>query len=225
MNPAEPAAFKTIIFSFIALLLTLADVPAGEIATTKDGRNVLLKDDGTWEYIEVVQPAKTETEQARKPDEFDFKQTRWGMSKPEVKSTETGEIILEKDDMIVYKGGLAGLFCNVFYFFDQNKLVKGKYHFTEQHENKNDHIAEFQTLKTHLIETYGQPVDEKIVWKKETHKQDREKRGLAVSLGHLTYSAGFQAPDTDINLLLSGENALINLAVEYRERSKEKGER
>jgi len=223
-NPRpSPAIILLKAFCFIpaVTVILLAAASAAEVATTKDGRSVLLKDDGTWEFIEVVQPARTGLEIPKKSREPDFRNVWWGMSKSQVKKAEKGELVFEKEDMIVHKASLAGLFGNVFYVFHQNRLVKAKYHFTEQRENTNTYIDDYNTLKEHLIHTCGEPTDYETRWNNDMYKEDFEKWGLAVSLGHLTYSADFATETTDITLALSGENAQANLVIEYSPKQQE----
>ncbi len=52
-------------------------------------------------------------------------------------------------------------------------------------------------------------------WLNTEHKDDYSKWGLAVSLGHLEYSAIWDAPESEIVLRLYGENNEVKLVAEY----------
>ena len=76
-------------FTF-TLLLVLAIAPltfAQTIATTSDGKTVVLKDDGTWSYVPTAAQATA----------TDFRNTAWGMSSTRVKALEASKPVQEKD--------------------------------------------------------------------------------------------------------------------------------
>jgi hypothetical protein len=47
----------------------------------------------------------------------DFRKTTWGMTKAQVKQTETSEILKETDDVLAYRAELAGYESFVIYIF------------------------------------------------------------------------------------------------------------
>jgi len=194
---------------FIILLnLCLSTLGFSEqLAVTKDGKQVVLRDNGSWEY------AKEETTRADTPD---FRQTQWGMTKPQVRAAEKGEILTERDDVIGYQGSIAGLECFIFYVFAEGKLVRTKYVITTSHSNQNDYIADYINLEQNLSQKYGKPTKDASYWLNDLYKDEFQQRGFAISLGHLAYSASFEKERTSITLYLHGENYKINLGIEYR---------
>jgi len=176
------------------------------IATTEDGKKVLLKPDGTWEYIK---------ENIGSNDSFTFRKTNWGMTKELVKKTEETEIIKEDEDVLIYKGIVSNLDCLIAYFFVENKLVRGKYNVIETHTNRNDFISDYSGLKKALAEKYAKPKEEKTVWKNSLYKNDSDNLGFAVSLGHLVFFSKWETNESEIGLYLYGENYEVTLAIEY----------
>ncbi|MCD6098451.1 DUF3157 family protein [bacterium] len=198
-----------ILFSVSASPLALAD----QIAITEDGKKVLLKDEGTWEYIK---------EEPKKEEMYDFRKTTWGMGKIQVKKTEKGKIVEEDENLLAYQGTVGGLDCFILYIFAEGKLVRAKYAFTETHSNKNDYISDFNTLKETLTKKYGKPVKDSRIWRNDLYEDDYQYWGFAVSLGHLAYFAEWETPNTYITLALYGENYEITLAIEYQSKKLKK---
>lgn len=191
----------------LLLFLCLLTGFSGQFATTEDGKKVLLKDDGTWEYVVKEEPIKK--------DKYNFRKTTWGMTKEQVKKTEKGKVEIEKDNSLIYSGKVGGLECGIGYVFAEGKLVRTRYLIIEKHTNKNDYITDYKSLKEILTKKYGKPIEDKQYWKKDLYKNDYQDWGFAISLGHLTYFATWRTNKTDIVLGLYGDNYKINLGVEY----------
>lgn len=149
----------------------------------------------------------------------DFRKANWGMSPSQVKSTESLEIIKEDNDVLAYKTTLADFDAYVVYIFAGNKLTRAKYIITETHSNKNDYISDYNTLKSLLQKKYGTPVEEEKYWKDDLYKDDYSDWGFAVSLGHLIYYSTFKNENTDVTIMLSGENYEIDNVIEYTSKS------
>lgn len=194
--------FFLLVFELLLFNLIFAD----KFATTEDGKKVILKDDGTWEYVK---------EESKSEDKYDFRSTNWGMSKTQVKATEKMKLIKEYEDLLSYNGSVGELNCNIIYIFVGNKLVRSKYFFINEHFIKNDYIYDYNILKDMLEKKYGKPIDESQIWKNNLYKDDKENWGLAISIGHLLYYTIWETPSTIITLALDGDNFEINLQIEY----------
>jgi len=201
---------------FLIILLSIFSstvVFADQTAITEDGKKVLLKDDGTWEYVK---------EEPKKEDLYDFRKTNWGMTKAQVKKTEKSKLVNEDENLLVYQGTVSGLDCLIVYIFAEGKLVRAKYIFTKTHSNKNDYISDFNTLKEVLTKKYGKPVKDSHIWKNDLYRDDYQYWGFAVSLGHLVYFADWETSNTNLSLALYGENFEITLAIEYQSKKLKK---
>lgn len=191
---------------FITLSFILSSFVYGDPieAITTNGKFVLLYENGKWEY----------TRSENISEEFDFRKTYWGMSKENVKATETGEIIRD-NDILAYEGIIGGLKAYIIYIFVDNKLVRSKYVFIEKHSNRNDYIHDYNNLKNILTKKYKQSNEDKVYWKNDLYEDDYENWGLAISIGHLTQFSNWKTDKTEIWLSLTGDNYSIDLAVEY----------
>lgn len=145
----------------------------------------------------------------------DFRKTTWGMTKDQVKKTETSEILKETDEVLAYRAELAGYESFVIYIFAGDKLTRAKYSIIEQHSNKNDYISDYNSIKELLEKKYGTPKEDEKVWKNDLYKDDYSQWGFAVSLGHLMYYSSWETDRTSVFFLLNGENYEIETVIEY----------
>ncbi|HEV8515976.1 MAG TPA: hypothetical protein VGQ59_22000 [Cyclobacteriaceae bacterium] len=198
---------KTLIFVTLLLLNLMAY--SQQSATTDDGKKVLLKADGTWEYLNS--PSNKE-----QPNIFDFRRANWGMTKDQVKASETFQAVESKyPDILIYSGDISSLEAGVYYIFVDNKLVRTKYSFFAKHTNKNDYIFDYESINKSLIEKYGKPKKESEYWLNNLYKNDYDQRGFAVSLGHLAFYSNWDTAETIITSALTGENYKISHVIEY----------
>ena len=179
---------------------------AEQRAVTDDGKTVILKEDGTW-----VEDNEKDLISAKDH----FRKASWGMSKAQVKATEPEKPEHETDDELFYPDKILNMKVYAAFLFTHDKLVMGKYIVIDEHTNKNDFILDYERLKDALCEKYGDPKDQDRVWRDNLYKKDFSDWGLAVSIGHLKYTATWETEDTIVFLLLAGENYDIKLIVEY----------
>jgi hypothetical protein len=198
---------KLISHLILALAFICSRSGAQQTAVTEDGKKVILKVDGTWEYIK---------EQPKKSDSFDFRKTTWGMSKKQVMSTESAKIERDDEDVLAYSGTVSNMEALIAYIFAEGKLVRAKYVFLPVHTNENDYIIDYDNLKEILTKKYGKPISDEHYWRDKLYQDDFSKWGFAVSLGHLTYYSKWETERSTVFLGLSGENYKVNLVTEYK---------
>lgn len=155
----------------------------------------------------------------------DFRKATWGMSIRQVKETETNEIVEESSDYLVFKTSLASIDAYAIYIFVGDKLTRGKYLITETHSNKNDYISDYKKLNGLLNKKYNEPIENEIFWKNDLYKNDYPQWGFAISIGHLIYYSKYKTSNTEINIMLSGDNYEINNSIEYKSIELEKLEK
>ncbi len=157
-------------------------------------------------------------DQAAQP-KTNFRQSAWGDSSAAVKALEKAEPADTTKsgglDVILYMGKAGTLDCAYGYMFAEDKLVKGRYLFTEKHSNNNQYITDYENVKKNLIDKYGNPQTDKVIWKNNLYKDDQDDWGFAVSLGHLVYRSEWTTDETRIVLILSGDNHKILHSVYY----------
>jgi len=198
---------KIVILFFISICCSC--IYAKDInAITDDGKKVTLHENGKWEFI-----SKTEKKIDIKSD-FSFKKTYWGMSKAQVKKTETGKII-QDDSTLAYEANIAGLATYIVYIFVEDQLVRTRYVFVENHSNKTDYLSDYNSIQKILNKKYGNPIEEKTHWKNDLYKDDYQDWGLALAFGHLLKFSEWKFPDTVVRLVIDGDNLKIRHSTEY----------
>ena len=172
--------------------------------------------DSSVERLFVV--TKIETLQDGKGMKKHFRQAQWEMTQDQVFRLEGNPVVKEKSDgldVMRYKENVKEMDCWIKYFFKEDKLIKAKYIFLVDHEYKSLYFGDYKKVKDFLTEVHEQSPLTNVNWMNPTHKEDYSKWGLAVSLGHLEYSAIWNLPETEIVLRLFGKNNEVNLTAEY----------
>ena len=208
------------IFLMVLFLSVASICISDEIVYTESGRKVLLKDDGTWEYVK---------EDSNESEKFNFRKTRWGMNRKLVMGSENLKPIRfdktsnqsqdSSNPRLVYKDSVIGDECLVEYVFVNNKLAVAGYMFTNKYSNENDYINQFKKVKEKLVGKYGKPKIDRVIWDNELYKSDPSRYGFAVSIGHVKYYAHWDLNETEITLALTGNNYDISHHLFYMSKS------
>lgn len=198
--------------SAAALLLALALSADGLHALAEDGREVILRPDGTY----LIEP---ETAQ---PD-GDFRQAKWGMPPGAVKKAETFTLLNEEKDALAYRGRAHGRDCVALYIFAKGRLAAGRYLFERAPGAQTPLLDDFDALLDTLTDLYGAPSGGvSQLWRAGAKSGDQSRWGEAVAFGELALSAAWQTERTEILLALTGGGGQARLAVEYSSAALEK---
>jgi hypothetical protein len=229
---------------FFLIMAFLATVPAhavDKLATTDDGKRVILKDDGTWRYhierdkiarqmLNPSSPAGSEETDILAPQKpkvkslveiiqsdtrYDFRNARWGMTAAEVKSSESARLLSQNAEKLEYDMELLGYTSRVTYFFVNDRLYKATYALQQPHVDPARYYKDFEALKEQVRPVYGAPVTDIYDWKNEMYRNDRSKWGFAISIGFLTCSTIWKNSATLVSLKISGSNHQISTNLEY----------
>ncbi len=144
-----------------------------------------------------------------------FRGHTWGTSEEEVMENEGWELVGAKDGRVAYKGEIAGLPVLATYVFVQDKLVKGIYFFLQQHTNLNLYLDDFYRIRDLLFEKYGASTGTQMLWNWDLYKKDKAKWGFAISRGDLAVVTRWGFLDTEITLMLHGDNFEVRMDLEY----------
>jgi len=163
------------------------------------------------------QDGSGQEEQVKTPvrPEFDFRRTRWGMSKEEVMANEPGEPIFNTENSVEYRVFIDELQTQTNYKFYNDKLIRAGYYFPKRYEDKNEYIKNYNTIKEMIIESKGSPMIDKEVQLDPSAKIDLENKGQEVCDGKLIYGAQWYYPGSNIQLVLLGEDSECHLTVVY----------
>ncbi|MBC8548702.1 MAG: hypothetical protein H8D23_03530 [Candidatus Brocadiales bacterium] len=143
---------------------------------------------------------------------FDFRNTRWGMSKEAVKVNENLKLIEEltldskltkslgTNEAITYIGRIDSREVLIIYTFSDNQLVNALQFFTEQYKDKAIFINEYNKNKLELTEKYGIPIEN---GKLELGDTEEHNRVNALNADNLSLYSVWENPNTRIDLLLN----------------------
>ncbi|MDP8262734.1 MAG: hypothetical protein P9M13_05470 [Candidatus Ancaeobacter aquaticus] len=151
--------------------------------------------------------------------EFNFRKTNWGMSIAQVKSSEPPAKWEGDGNRLLYKTNVIGKDVIIAYYFVDNQLVRAEYVLVDNHTNLNDFIGDYTDFEEILIKKYGKPKRDEQVWRNDLFKEKHSDWGMAISVGHLMYYSSWETQDTEIDILLMGENYIVKCVVEYRSKN------
>lgn len=152
----------------------------------------------------------------------DFRETAWGMSRSQVKHTESLRLESQDSESLVYKGALAGLESDVVYHFADDRLVEGHYVMKHDHWEREGYIEAYANLKNLLTQKYGEPVIDETKWSNSQFEHTESQWGLALAMGQLSYMCAWQTERTLISMKLWGSDDLeIHHEITYRARGAE----
>jgi hypothetical protein len=157
---------------------------------------------------------KKEAKHTERP-EFDFRKTRWGMSKDEVKANEPGQPLFDKENVIEYRVFIKDIQAQTNYKFQDDKLIRAGYYFPKVYDDKNEYIETYEQIKEMIMEAKGPPVIDKIVQLNPSADIDPENKGQAVCDGNLIYGSQWDYPGSDIQLVFRGDGKDCYLTVTY----------
>lgn len=151
----------------------------------------------------------------------DFRETSWGFSKEQVKKVEKAKFIGEDEQALYYKANVGGYKAMIIYNFDDGKLDFAAYHYEEKHTNENRFLREYFFVNESLNEKYERNNKPVSIWENDLYKNDKDKWGFAVSIGHLVLETIYTTPTTIISHKLDGDNYEIDHYVLYTDANRQ----
>ncbi|MDR1771735.1 MAG: hypothetical protein LBS02_14040 [Hungatella sp.] len=167
--------------------------------------------------ITSIAETKTIVETVETRENANFRNAYWGDDIETVKKYETDILWTEETQKaIIGKSKVLNMNVDIGFTFGDGKLYQGAIMFNyNDHTNDNLYIDDYNTIKNALKEKYGEPNEDKQVWKNDLFKGDVSHYGTAISCGQLQYLAIWENENTRIILGLIGDNYKINLGIIY----------
>jgi hypothetical protein len=140
----------------------------------------------------------------------------WGTSQDTLRKTLSGTAERDEHGQLVYSHLIAEHGVVEGYEFEDGFLVHGLCLFVQQPVNEvNEFIEYYGTVKSALIEAYGMPVQDQMIWENDLYEPLPEYWGVAVQMGHLRFAAAWETSEGTLSIELTG-NHHSRLAVDYR---------
>jgi len=150
-------------------------------------------------------------------ENYGFRNSKWGMTREEVTTLEVKMDPVEVNkNTIRYKTQILGRNVELIYLFSQNKLAGAAYRLDDNYLNSNHFLNTYRQFTAALTQKYGPPGEEKINWLNDKFKNENQKRGLALSLGHTEYFASWETASSIISTILKEKNHDVLCLIEYR---------
>ena len=150
-------------------------------------------------------------------DNNSFRNSKWGMSKEEVTALEVKMDPVEVNkNTIKYKTQILGKNVELIYLFSQNKLAAAAYILEDNYLNSKHFLNTYRQFTSALTQKYGPPEEEKINWLNDRFRNENQKRGLALSLGHMEYFASWETASSIIRSSLKEKNHDVLCLIEYQ---------
>lgn len=182
------------------------DLPDGAATLTV---SMYGKHCGSFLEVEVLTPIAP----PRSETEFDFRRTRWGMTKEQVIAGE-GTPASQTAVGLVYLLQVAGLKSALTYDFESGRLARAKYALLEKYSEPSQYVVAAAAWLDALKERYGEPKQE-IRWLNNAYRDDSAKYALAIASGHLEVRNMWETPRTRIAYATTGGNGTISVRITY----------
>lgn len=164
------------------------------------------------------QDDRGEEQTEKTEEECNFRNAVWGMSREDVKKLE-GKPVFENEMEVWYEGIDAGKDVDILYQFDQDKLIKGTYFFTDKHENGNLYYKDYIDLVKAYSGEFGEPVKQAEEWRQDRYRYDRTKLGTAIAAGHVSFITQWENDTSLITVKLYGDDDEIKLIAFYEDKN------
>jgi hypothetical protein len=157
--------------------------------------------------------------------DFDFRNTRWGMSQEQVVASEINDPVEKNENYIKYETKVLNINVDLQYLFVEDKLIVASYTLDEIYLNSKRYKYTYNIFEKALIDKFGEPKRKITNWMNDTYKNNSSRWGLAIGLGHVEYFATWKTESTVIRCSLTGENhnilSIIRFSsIEYKDLEK-----
>jgi hypothetical protein len=143
-------------------------------------------------------------------------QDHWGQTPTALRAAVAGDIREDEQNKLIFLRNIAEHGVLEGYEFRQESLVRGQYILLQRPLNGlNEFIGYYQVLKRTLTESYGTPVQDRILWNNDLYQPLPDYWGVAVMIGHLQYHAAWETDKGTLTLELTGDHH-CKLMLEYQ---------
>ncbi len=142
----------------------------------------------------------------------------WGVSRERIIQVEGRPASQETSqglEILRYRRQIMNRNCFIEYAVGRNGLVAARLSLCDRYADKNQYIADYNTLRAFLNEKVGRPRSDNVVWQNRYYERESGRWGMALSKGHLAFSSEWVFRDTAVQLKLTGENDQVALDAEF----------
>ncbi len=146
----------------------------------------------------ILFPVTAIAEDFASGDKFDFRKTKWGMTKEQVLKSEEISVHDSSETNILYHTVISQKDAEIEYNFSNGKLTQASYHINEGYYDPAKHHDDFVMFEKILTKKYGKPsfIEKKGVGTESIRKSLSD--GVAMSLGYLILTTKWDLKKTTI---------------------------
>jgi hypothetical protein len=142
-----------------------------------------------------------------------------GEDQAALREAVVGELVRDDRGKLIYSRTIADHGVLEGYDFRDGSLVRGQYLFLQRPINRlNEFIDYYAAVKQALIESYGTPTQDQVLWENDLYQPLPDYWGVAVMIGYLRYAATWETPEGAITVSLAGGDRHSKLTIDYRSR-------
>lgn len=159
------------------------------------------------------QPSASPGPQSKPEENFDFRATRWGMTRDEVKESEPRGPKHETEDSLIFEGSYRDLITFITYQFKDGKLYRAGVLYPEKLASDSLYLENYENLKQDVIKAYGTPVVDGETLLNTNAVIEPDKKAEAVCRGDLMLGTQWDVPGSVVILMIrgDGEKCLVSL--------------
>ena len=150
-------------------------------------------------------------------DDADFRNAKWGDSIEDVLEYDYDATLTRDGDDLIGDCVVADKNAEVYYIFENGKLVSGGYYFDFDTNNGWRYISAYDEIKSMLLEVYGDPIVDEIYYVYGESLADFMDDVLALEAGYTVYAARWETNTTEILIDMYAENYDIKLFLTYED--------
>ncbi len=231
---------KKIVYSVIAVVILAISLTAcggnsakktkkSTSSSTSAGSSSIAKkielEEEKSEYVVNIDDsfeAGIETESARvtlAPEEADFRNLKWGMSKDEIINAEgTGFSEMENGSMYYTRVREEEYPADAQYDFVDEKLAQGTFYITEDKENNSIDVYDYDELVDSLKQRFGEPQMVQDHYYDESVKtDDREQHADLILKNKLNYRTAWLLDDTELRVVMINRGGKLCIGLQYKD--------
>lgn len=159
-----------------------------------------------------------DTKKTLSPEESDFRNMIWGMSKEDVIYAQ-GTGYREPDENTLYYTRVReeGYPADAEYTFEDNKLVKGVFYITENKEDKPVTIADYDELSNSLAQRYGTPkLHDYAYVSADDETDDVNEQASLIKENKLQLRTAWALNGTELRVVMFCKNGNLCIGLQYK---------
>ena len=146
---------------------------------------------------------------------FDFRNTKWGMDSTQVKNAETSKLISSKKGTLMYSGKMGDLDCRIAYdFCSSNQLCHAGYMIILDDKNPQSYVDTYLVLQELLTKKYKEPY-KKLASSINGKILTQDEWASNLISDNLNLETRWKINSMEVNLSLFCPNDLMYIEINY----------